>query len=226
MPLALQAKLLRVIESRAGDAGRGARSRGRSTCASSPPPTAISRRRSRAARSAQDLYFRLNGVALTIPPLRERLDEIEPLARLFLERRRRGRLPRDAGDLRRSAGAGCAAYPWPGNIRELRNVIERALLLGVGRADHARAPAARRSYQAAPGRPRRRGPTRRRPPAEPAAGSRPPGGRPAARSSEQAILDALERCAGNQTRAAEYLGLPRRTFCSRLREYNIPRPRA
>jgi DNA-binding NtrC family response regulator len=41
----------------------------------------------------------------------------------------------------------------------------------------------------------------------------------------QAILDALDRCAGNQTRAAELLGIPRRTFCKKLNEHHIPRPR-
>ena len=46
-----------------------------------------------------------------------------------------------------------------------------------------------------------------------------------AESREQAILDALVRCAGNQTRAAELLGIPRRTFCKKLNEHNIPRPR-
>ena len=88
-------------------------------------------RRSRRARSAQDLYFRLNGITLEIPPLRERPSEIEPLARRFadLAARRLGASPPESDPgvwerLRR--------YQWPGNMRELRNVMERAVVLSEG----------------------------------------------------------------------------------------------
>ncbi|MFO0660163.1 MAG: sigma 54-interacting transcriptional regulator [Polyangiaceae bacterium] len=76
----------------------------------------------------EDLYFRINGISLMIPPLRERVCEIEPLTRAFLADlcRRSGRAvpeiaPATLGLLR--------SYAWPGNIRELRNVIERAMVL-------------------------------------------------------------------------------------------------
>ena len=120
----------------------------------------------------------------------------------------------------------CARYAWPGNIRELRNVMERALLLASGAPiapEHL--PTEKMSkqrpapVQATPGDPAPAGAG-----PEPAVASLAAGG--SMRDIErQAILDALARCAGNQTRAAEYLGLPRRTFCTRLKEYNIPRPR-
>jgi DNA-binding NtrC family response regulator len=77
----------------------------------------------------QDLYFRLNGIALVIPPLRQRTSEILALAEAFLavacERANRTPVPTIAND----ALACLRAYQWPGNIRELRNVVERALLL-------------------------------------------------------------------------------------------------
>ncbi len=76
----------------------------------------------------QDLYFRLNGISLTIPPLRDRPDEIEPLVLRFIAdaaapaKRRPPRLSPEALEL-------LVGYAWPGNIRELRNVAERALVL-------------------------------------------------------------------------------------------------
>ena len=82
-------------------------------------------------RFRSDLYFRLNGISLTIPPLRDRPEEIEPLARAFLAaacaagKRRPPRLSSDALEA-------LQAYDWPGNIRELRNAIERALVLSEG----------------------------------------------------------------------------------------------
>ena len=77
----------------------------------------------------QDLFYRLNGVSLIVPPLRERVAEIAPLARGFVGEacKRLGRL-REPGLTPEVRGL-LEAYPWPGNVRELRNVIERAVLL-------------------------------------------------------------------------------------------------
>jgi GGDEF domain-containing protein len=80
----------------------------------------------------QDLYYRLNGISLVIPPLRARVDEIAPLARSFLESAAR-RDGRPVPSLTAEAVALLEAYAWPGNIRELRNDMERALLIAPGR---------------------------------------------------------------------------------------------
>ena len=81
----------------------------------------------------QDLYYRLNGISLVIPPLRARVDEIVPLARSFLETAAK-RDGRPVPTLSPPALKLLEAYPWPGNIRELRNTMERALLLATGDA--------------------------------------------------------------------------------------------
>ncbi len=179
-----------------------------------------------AKRFREDLFFRLNGMTLTIPPLRERLDEIEPLARLFLER-----VAEEAGQAPPAISAAAAqylrAYAWPGNIRELKNVIERAFLLCGGAEitpEHIETERMHKLPLAAPVSPAEL-------PHEvsPAATAQAAPGAVAGTWREierQAILDALERCAGSQTRAAELLGMPRRTFCTRLKEYSIRRPRS
>jgi DNA-binding NtrC family response regulator len=83
--------------------------------------------REKAFRS--DLYFRINTIPLTTPALRERIEDIPMLAQYLLDR-----LPRDLGtgrsiELSDGAMRALQSYPWPGNIRELRNVLERAVLL-------------------------------------------------------------------------------------------------
>lgn len=75
-----------------------------------------------------DLYYRLNVVPLTIPPLRGRPEDVEPLALYFLDRLARD-LNRKAPTLTRSALRVLESYSWPGNVRELRNVVERVLIL-------------------------------------------------------------------------------------------------
>src|SRR5205085_1186125 len=116
------------------------------------------------------------------------------------------------------------AYPWPGNIRELRNVIDRAVLLCNAYAiGVTHLPALRLSTNFAPRRAFR----------PPAADQQPRGAPPAAEGlrSEMAhlererIVEALARCAGNQTQAALELGISRRTLVKRLSEYGLPRPR-
>lgn len=76
----------------------------------------------------QDLLYRLNGVSLRIPPLRERPEDIEPLARRFLEQARRHYDTAAAGFSRETLEV-LRAYAWPGNVRELGHVVERAALL-------------------------------------------------------------------------------------------------
>ncbi|MFT3765039.1 MAG: sigma 54-interacting transcriptional regulator [Minicystis sp.] len=158
-----------------------------------------------AARGAfrQDLFFRLDGITLTVPPLRERVPEIAPLCRAFLARAcqemDRPRVPA----LSDEAVAALERYAWPGNVRELRNVIDRAVVLCTGdRIDLDQLPPKIRAG-AAP-----------RPPA----GESPAGER-------ARILAALEACLWNQTRAAEMLGVSRRTLINRIEEHGIPRPR-
>jgi DNA-binding NtrC family response regulator len=91
----------------------------------------------------QDLYFRLSVFPITIPPLRDRRDDVALLARHFAarfaaEQKRRGPVTIDPAAL----DAMCA-YGWPGNVRELENAIERALILGDGnriRPEHLHLP--------------------------------------------------------------------------------------
>jgi two-component system response regulator PilR (NtrC family) len=79
-------------------------------------------------RFRADLFFRLNVVRINVPPLRERPEDIPPLARRFAAEVA-ARLGRPAPEVPPETLARLRAYPWPGNVRELRNVIERALIL-------------------------------------------------------------------------------------------------
>jgi PAS domain S-box-containing protein len=85
----------------------------------------------REGRFREDLYYRLSVFPLTVPPLRERVDDIVPLAHHFVELicREQGRTPLGIG---RQAASKLQAHDWPGNIRELRNVIERAVIMSKG----------------------------------------------------------------------------------------------
>ena len=127
LPLELQPKLLRVLESRTvrrigGNASR--RMDVRVIGATHVDLGSASRR----GEFREDLYFRLNVVTLTLPPLREREGDVELLAETFIQRIATAyTLPVPA--LTPELRAVLRAYPWPGNIRELRNAVERALVL-------------------------------------------------------------------------------------------------
>ncbi len=112
----LQAKLLRAIEER-----RFARLGGAATV---PFEARVISSTSEDPRKAlrRDLFYRINVVTLTLPPLRERAEDVLPLAKQFLGRRKLG------DDAQRVL----ASYAWPGNIRELKNAIQRALLVTDG----------------------------------------------------------------------------------------------
>jgi two-component system, NtrC family, response regulator AtoC len=79
----------------------------------------------------KDLFFRLNQVTITIPPLRQRTSDVVPLTELFIERAAAGRKS-DPPKLAENARKLLLSYDWPGNVRELKNVIERAMLLCTG----------------------------------------------------------------------------------------------
>lgn len=163
-----------------------------------------------------DLYFRLAGLPIHLPPLRERAHEIPVLAASFL-REASQRIGREPPALSPAASEALAAYAWPGNVRELAAVIDRALLFcgDTLLEEHLHlAP-----QRPAPSRPE--GPP-----------SRPEGAREvrplAAELGEiekQRIIEALEACGGNQSRAAEMLGISRRTLVTRIIELGLPRPR-
>jgi transcriptional regulator with GAF, ATPase, and Fis domain len=86
-----------------------------------------------AGQFREDLYYRLNVVSIEMPPLRERKDDIVPLANTFI-RRFSGELKKKIEGLDPDAQKLLIRYNWPGNIRELENTIERAMLLTEGRA--------------------------------------------------------------------------------------------
>lgn len=156
----------------------------------------------------QDLFHRLCGVVIRVPPLRERVDEIEPLARGFVadvtEQLGRGEL-----ELTRSFLGALMRYAWPGNIRELKHTIECAVLVASGsRLDVPHLP--ERVTQGPAGQ-EARGAEDLRQELE--------------GLEKQRILQALERCGGNQSRTARLLGLPRRTLIDRIETYGLPRPR-
>lgn len=125
MPLPLQSKLLRVLQEREVDRVGGKK----------PVPVdirvlATSNRDMMAevvtGRFREDLYYRINVFPLHIPPLRERIGDVLPLAARFLANQHSHLV------LTAAAKAKIAAYPWPGNVRELDNVLQRALILATG----------------------------------------------------------------------------------------------
>jgi DNA-binding NtrC family response regulator len=79
----------------------------------------------------EDLFYRLNVITITLPPLRERPEDVVPLAQHFL-RRFSERMGKDIHSIDAKAQEALQAYGWPGNVRELENVMERAVILTVG----------------------------------------------------------------------------------------------
>jgi DNA-binding NtrC family response regulator len=218
LPQSLQVKLLRVIEENAVRRIGSATPRPvdvRFIAATNKDLTA----EVDAGRFRRDLYFRLAGASFTIPPLRERKDEVLPLAEQFVASAA-GPLGR-AFVLSEDARAWLSQHDWPGNIRELRNACERAVLLATGSViekQHLTIDEPKRP----PGR--FRSPTT--PPPGSLTSDMPTQVRATvAELEKQRILEALDKCAGNQTRAAELLGISRRTLINRLDEYAIARPR-
>jgi two-component system, NtrC family, response regulator AtoC len=231
LPLPLQVKLLRVLETREVSRVGGLKPRKidvRFIAATNRDLEADVL----AGVFRQDLYFRLNGATIVIPALRDRLTELDALAEAFVLQicQQLGRVP---PAITPEAGTTLGRYSWPGNIRELKNVMERAVLLCTGdEISPQHLPIEKMGEML----PRNRLSTRF-PAATKAGGPTDPGSdpgsdsrlvaEPASKADTQRteILDALGKCAGNQSRAAKLLGISRRTFVSRLDALGIARPR-
>ena len=132
LPLAIQSKLLRVLEERRFD-----RVGGTQAIDVDVRIVTATNKDLRAAVAAktfrEDLYFRIAAVPITIPPLRDRGDDVQLLADTFLERFRR-EFRKPGLTLTSKARAALRSYTWPGNVRELQNTIERAAILCDGDA--------------------------------------------------------------------------------------------
>ena len=212
MPLATQAKLLRAVEAR--EVRRIGSTR------SIPIDIRIIAATNRelvdevaAGRFREDLFFRLDGVTLRIPPLRERVAAIGPLALRFIEEAGR-RLGRSNVRASPELLAALAAHDWPGNVRELKATIDRAVLLARGSELAPRHLAFSE---------RRRTP----PPNVPAEPTDELAFLDADQRDERArIVAALDENAGNQTRTAKALGISRSALVNRIAIYRIPRPRS
>jgi transcriptional regulator with PAS, ATPase and Fis domain len=220
MPLAMQAKLLRVLES--GEVMRVGALRQRLVdvrfiAATNRELVALVAQ----GRFRRDLYYRLNGITLTIPPLRERRSEIPVLANIFLSSAAKGSQKR-APSLSPEALAVLERHRWPGNVRELKSVIERAVVVCDGdivtREHILLDPHLPERLEAEPaGAPS--GPT----PARTEWPGRLPRKDP---ETERSLIErALSESGGHQGRAAKILGVSRRTLINRLNRYRVERPR-
>ncbi len=154
----------------------------------------------------EDLYYRLSTIPVTLPPLRERIDDVPPVARHFLDTYNR-KLKRHFRGLTEQAEEKLKAYHWPGNVRELRNVIERAVLLTTGDAIDA--------GDIALGRADRKGAKGKHAVALPKEGCK------LSEIEESLLVQALERTQGNQTKAAKLLGITRDQLRYKVEKYGI-----
>ncbi|MFO0930302.1 MAG: sigma-54 dependent transcriptional regulator [Gemmataceae bacterium] len=192
MPLAIQPKLLRALEA------------GQITPVGSDTPVSVDVRlvaatnrdlaaAVRAGTFREDLYYRINVVEMVVPPLRERRDDVLPLARRFAAE--------CAGTpvrLSPQAVTCLLAYPWPGNVRELRNAMQRACLLCRGDVVLPEHLPPKVAGQAAPS-------------AGPVDAGR------LSQVEAATIRATLAECGGNRTRAARQLGISRRALLYKLR---------
>jgi len=206
MPLALQSKLLRVLERKVVT-----RVGGTSEVPTNARVVAATHRDLdadvRAGRFRADLLFRIGGFTLVVPPLRDRLTEIVPLAEQLITQAatEQGRPVPLLTDDARDALTG---YSWPGNVRELKNAVERALVLCTDAITAADLPEKLRDAA-----------VRVRPVANPSdmRGH-------LAEIERAAIVAALDAEHGNQTRTARKLGLSRRALIYKMEKYGLKPP--
>ena len=221
MPVLLQAKMLRVLEEQTFRRLGGVRD----IHVDLRVVAASNRHLADAVEQGKfrlDLYYRLNVIQVMLPPLRQRKEDIIPLAKYFIQHYNT-RFRRNLLGISSAATSALLGYDWPGNVRELRNTIERAVLLeetdwiqahslrleGGFLADYEPEPQARPQTGAEPAR---------RPAEDPKS--------PATleETERRMLVEALDKTGWNQTRAAMLLGISRDTLRYKVKKYNLPRP--
>jgi DNA-binding NtrC family response regulator len=214
---AIQAKLLRVMEDHSLVRLGGTRE----TKVDVRVVAATNRDLDRAVATGafrRDLFYRLNGFTIHVPPLRERRREIVPMAEHFV-RVFAKKLGRPVPRVSEEARVLLKNYGWPGNVRELKNVIERTVILGEGKAlrpEHLPERIASPSPLQIPLHERSLRPS------VTASGNAPANVKARLEELERrAIEDALAKCGGNRTRAAQKLGISRRSLLYKMKKYSI-----
>ena len=194
IPLHLQAKLLRVIQSRSVVRVGGSQAipvNIRLICATNMDLEQLVRE----GRFREDLYYRINTVHIVLPPLRERREDIVPLAQLFLERFAE-KYHRPLSGLDTSARAALENARWNGNIRELQNVIEKAVILSEAKnltaQDLQTDSSGTGTIKTTTGA-----------------------------DEERLVREAVERCNGNISAAAKALGISRPTLYAKMKKYGL-----
>lgn len=214
IPLMLQAKLLRVLEEQSFRRLGGLKD----IQLDLRVVAATNKNLREAVREGafrQDLYFRLNVIHITIPPLRERKEDILPLAEFFIDHYNR-KFKRQIRGISPEARHLLLAHDWPGNVRELRNAIERAMILedsslitpaslpmAVGRATAAAMAASPAPAPVAP------------------AFAASDFGLSLEENEKQLIVRALEKTNGNQTQAAKLLKITRDTLRYKMKKFKL-----
>ena len=197
IPLHLQAKLLRAIQSRSIVRVGGNEAipvNIRLICATNIDLDSLVRE----GCFREDLYYRINTVHIALPPLRERNEDILPLAQLFLDRFAR-KYHRPLTGISEDAADALKEYRWSGNIRELQNCIEKAVILSEGTTLTEKDLQLERSGKPA-------GTTIRA---------------VSESEEERLIRDAMERTGGNISAAAKMLGVSRPTLYAKLKKYGL-----
>ena len=207
LPLILQAKLLRVLEEhrfrRLGGTKELKVDLRVITATNRDLRKAVEQGRFRA-----DLYYRLNVIQTTIPPLRDRVDDIIPLAQHFVAFYNR-RFRRDVEGFAADALSALNAHTWPGNIRELRNAVERAMLMQDGAWIRATDLAIRGDF-----------------PVDLAAEDESGSERSLAEVEQVMLVNALNKASWNQTRASHLLKISRDTLRYKMKKFNLRPPAA
>lgn len=206
MDLPLQAKLLRVLQESEFERVGGTR-----TLKVDVRIVAASNKNLERAVAdgsfREDLFYRLNVFPISIPPLRERRADILPLARFFLEGFCRD-MNRQRLSISEDAVRTLERYVWKGNVRELRNVIERAVIMADGAVVET-GHLALCDPEVTPS-------------GVPASGSLLAIGEAAARAAEKSMIEkVLQETGGNKSRAAEMLGVSYKTLLTKIKEFGL-----